>query len=211
MAESSPHTGIGDAMIIAELRAGTILVGGHRVSLFQAMDDDNEPPAAKRIKVTEDLLAPFETYGWKPETSLSVDENWMDLTMLITRSSQLQGGSMACLLVGEENGLLAAATNRALYSKKDSDVHAEVCAVGQAAQAGHATRGCTAYITMPPCKRCLGLLVAAGVKRVVSRILPKDPPIVQAAKTVGLELAATGNLKEQYARIEGLLEKHKRL
>jgi deoxycytidylate deaminase len=44
-------------------------------------------------------LGSFETYGWNPDDALSEDENLMDLVLLVTRTSQLREGGMACLLV----------------------------------------------------------------------------------------------------------------
>merc|ERR1719253_886740 len=113
----------------------------------------------------------------------------MDIVMLITRSSQLRQGSMGCLLVrpaetttfdaaepdpgrNEPFGrIIAAAVNTSLFQPDESDVHAEINAIGQVAQRNSSpkkptsTLGATAYITMPPCKRCFGALHAAGISR----------------------------------------------
>ena len=75
--------------------------------------------------------------------------------------------------------IIGVATNQPLYSELDSDVHAEIGAIGDAARCGNRTDGCTAYITMPPCKNCFGALISAGCKRIVS---PRPPSaIVEAA------------------------------
>lgn len=50
---------------------------------------------------------------------------------------------------------------------KKIDIHAEVDALSYAARQGVAIDGATAYVTRPPCNRCLPALIAAGVTRVV--------------------------------------------
>lgn len=47
------------------------------------------------------------------------------------------------------------------------DIHAEMDAVAHAARRGVTVEGCVAFITRSPCNRCLPLLVAAGVTRIV--------------------------------------------
>ena len=48
------------------------------------------------------------------------------------------------------------------------------------------TLGCTAYITMPPCKRCFGALWAAGIQRIVTS-RPILDPIAGAARRYGIQ------------------------
>lgn len=173
-------------------------------------------------KVTDEpidcqLLDGYELMGWKPSSSLSYDDNVMDLVMLITRSSHCRQGSMACVLtnpisVGVDdvtketiyNSLISVATNRPLFSEKDSDVHAEVAALGLACRTGSKTEGCTAYITMPPCKRCFAALTVAGVSRIVTRLTCPEP-IKNGAQRNKIELVALGNVQEQTARINTLI------
>ena len=83
--------------------------------------------------------------------------------------------------------IIGAATNRPLYSERDSDVHAEIGAIGDAARRGHSTEGCTAYIAMPPCKNCFGALLSAGCRRIVS---PRQPnkTVATAAVAEGVEM-----------------------
>lgn len=45
--------------------------------------------------------------------------------------------------------------------------HAEENAIMHAARVGISLRGCTAYVTWPPCTRCARSLVQAGIHRVV--------------------------------------------
>jgi deoxycytidylate deaminase len=146
----------------------------------------------------QQLLQLFPTYGWKPDTSdLSEDENFMDLVLLVTRSSQLKQGSMACIMVrppttkeeeerteSRSSGrnlidrIISVATNRALFKENESDIHAEIVAIGQVARSNvftpSSSNNATAYITMPPCKRCFAALLTAGISRIVSRYTPSD-------------------------------------
>ena len=167
-------------------------------------------------------LAPFNLYGWQPDPTLSDDENFLDIVLLLTRSSTCKtSGRVACILVdtalmprptanegsksgcaqGGPNGesvakleqrlfscIVGAATNRPLFAPTDSDIHAEISCLGQACNSRHAVRGCTAYITIHPCKRCFAALVAFGVGRIVSRQMPPKQ-IVDCAHGNGIEVA----------------------
>jgi tRNA(Arg) A34 adenosine deaminase TadA len=109
--------------------------------------------------------------------------------------------------------IIAAATNTSLFRRDDSDVHAEINAIGQVAAGRHrhfcairaqressardddnvdedaySTRGATAYITMPPCKRCFGALHACGIKRIVSRVEHPNS-LLLAARDVGIDMS----------------------
>lgn len=156
------------------------------------MESDSSSAAAAPASAV--VLSAFELYGWKPDPTRSRDCNYMDLCMVVTRNSQLKQGSMACILVrpqplsvttsGDEdttttttttnvesiyNDILVVANNLPFYTQRDSEIHAEMACIGQAARRGVSLQGATAYITMPPCKRCLPALWVAGVQRVVSR------------------------------------------
>jgi dCMP deaminase len=158
-----------------------------------------------------EVLRPFRSYGWKSDPTLSVDDNLLDLLLIITRNSTCRDGHMACIITknmetetshGDNSQLLssilAVAINRPFYSLNDSDVHAEVCAIGYCASMGKATQGCTAYITMAPCKRCLAALVVAGIQTLV---YPRKTPLYlkQIAQDHNLRLV-NPNDKEEWAR-----------
>jgi deoxycytidylate deaminase len=155
------------------------------------------------------LLENFEMHGWEPNPELSDDENFMDMVLIVTRSSHCQQGGMACVLVQPgksfyDSAIISVTNNGPLFSESDSDIHAEVAALGHAARTGAITENATAYITMPPCKRCFAALVVSGVKRIVSRLTPPKT-IVEAAKRHQIEMVALDNLKEQMARINILI------
>jgi tRNA(Arg) A34 adenosine deaminase TadA len=130
----------------------------------------------------------FDLFGWFSDQNLSDDENYMNIVYLITRSAKNgQQGHMGSLIVRPSSraidesaqdhsrrifsNILGAATNVALFGTKDvtSDIHAEISALGQACQASRSTTGCTAYITIPPCRRCFAALVAFGIRRILTR------------------------------------------
>lgn len=156
----------------------------------------------------------YELHGWQPDKSLSTDENFMDLCMIITRSSKLKQGSMACILVNEIDdqipkkdscdAIISVANNMPLFSENDSDVHAEIAALGQACRSGIRTQNATAYITMPPCKRCFAALTVAGIRRIVTRY---DPPkkIQETAAKNNIQFSKISNHTEQMARINTLI------
>lgn len=122
------------------------------------------------------ILIPFELHGWKPDPKLTDDENYIDLVLLLTRNSTCRQGHMACLIARsprkDDSGVLgriiAVANNSSVYKEGDSDNHAEINALGEAAKYGRSTLGASAVITMPPCKRCFGALLASGITKVVT-------------------------------------------
>ncbi len=107
------------------------------------------------------------------------------------------------------NRIIAATTNASLFTPRDSDVHAEINAIGQVARRQTAmnstTRGATAYITMPPCKKCFGALYASGISRIVSR---RSHPMIlhNAASKVGIRLVTLtqDQLDSQKVRLDQL-------
>jgi deoxycytidylate deaminase len=163
-----------------------------------------------------EFLQDFELYGWEPDPTLSNDENLLDLCVIVTRSSKLRNGSMACILVqperndGEETlniceKIISIATNRPLFGDDTSDVHAEVAAISEISKRGLGpTEHATAYITMPPCKRCFGALVAAGIRKIVTRL---DPPklIQDGAARNKIELVTFRDHGQQTSRINTLI------
>lgn len=174
------------------------------------------------------FLSQFNLYGWRPDPSLCDDENYMDMVLLITRSSTCAtSGRVGCVLVdtsiiprldiGEEESvdwlerrlfgcIVGAATNSPLFAPTDSDIHAEISCLGQACNSNHAARGCTAYVTIAPCKKCFAALVAFHIGRIVSRQLP--PKLISdCASRNGIQVAElTREMKrKQMARINALI------
>jgi deoxycytidylate deaminase len=223
------------------------------------------------------LLDGIRLYGWKPDPSLSADDNLMDLTLLVTRTSKLKQGSMACLLVRQgydniinnadncghektstnviktttettntdgdgKNGrgsmanataattstftstshkrikdvrtsIISVATNRPLYRANDSDIHAEIAAITDAARCGQSTDQATAFITMPPCKRCLGALVGAGITKIVSRYKFNAQDVrSEACRKFNIEYVDIGKQRSEQCeiRVRTLINNHNR-
>lgn len=161
----------------------------------------------------DSVLTGFQLHGWHPDPQLSEDENYMDLVMLLTRNSKCRQGHMACVIVRPKaaddsslslllDRIVTVANNTSVYKDRDSDNHAEINAISLAAKFGTATNGCTSFITMPPCKRCFGALVAAGISRIVST-RPILEPILSIAKdqkidVVVMDPAASTNRIARY-------------
>ena len=166
-------------------------------------------------------LSDFDVFNWKADPSISYDENVMDLVLLLTRNSGCSQGHMACILVDTptevplqedlskviDESIISAEINRSLYKPKNSDIHAEIAALGRACRLGKKTEGCTAFITMPPCKTCFGALVASGVKRIVTRIRCL-PPVSDTAHAQGIELTHLPDEDARTARINTLIYGH---
>jgi deoxycytidylate deaminase len=154
--------------------------------------------------------------------------------MIVTRNSKLRQGSMCCILVrgdhtavqnqvkngdGEDatkgtattiesiyDDILVVTNNMPFYKPNDSEIHAEIAAIGQASNQGIKVDGATAYITMPPCPRCLPALCVAGIKRIVSRH-PLNDKLQAAATKHGIVYKKIDNQEneERMARINQLV------
>lgn len=141
------------------------------------------------------ILTSFELHGWKPNPDLTDDENFIDLVLLLTRNSKCRQGHMACLIVRSKrendsailDRIVSVANNSSVYKEKDSDNHAEINALGEAAKHGRSTLGACAVVTMPPCKRCFGALLASGISRIVTTKKFLEP-IASVAKRENIEL-----------------------
>lgn len=177
-------------------------------------EESNPAPAA-----LNELLKPFNLFGWRPRSDASLDENYMEMVMLVTRNSICLQGYMACIIVNPRKieqfssvqelerslygAIVGIANNMPLFSELDSDIHAEIGALGKACRLGSATEGCTAYITMPPCKRCFAALLSSGIKRIVSR-RPFAETILPVAEKNGIEIVALVESPEQTAKMHSL-------
>jgi dCMP deaminase len=163
-------------------------------------------------------LEDYPTFGWKPHPELSDDENFIDLALILCRSSILKQGSMACILVRTNNNnkdksdlisqIVSVSTNQSLYKRSHSDVHAEIVALGAAAKEGLSTKGLTAYVTMDPCKNCFAALTVFGVQRIVTR-KPYSELIHRVANERGIELVTVESTEEQKQRIVELVRSFK--
>lgn len=192
-------------------------------SLSVSANSEEEETSHQEPAELNKLLKNFNLYAWRPDIKQSIDENYMEMVLLITRNSRCLQGYMACVLVDPTSvsqssaatieelerqlygAIIGIATNKPLYSEHDSDVHAEIGALGLACRIGNATEGCTAYITMPPCKRCFAAMLVSGVKRIVSR-RPAIATILQLAQQHGVDMVELVETTEQVARIQSLTQ-----
>ncbi len=92
----------------------------------------------------------------------------MRLALVVSRNSICVNGHMGAL-IAKDGKVLVRAINSPLFKPMKSDVHAEVNAIGWCARNGMGTEGATCYVTMPPCRKCLTVLVSAGIKKIVTR------------------------------------------
>lgn len=108
------------------------------------------------------------------------------------------------------NRIIAAANNTHLFSSNESDIHAEINAIGQVAKRQHytatdngiqstssTTLSATAYITMPPCKKCFAALYTCGIQRIVTR-KPYHKHLIETASNVNVGIELVSLSKEQF-------------
>eukprot|EP00200_Dunaliella_tertiolecta_P012684 CAMPEP_0202374310 /NCGR_PEP_ID=MMETSP1127-20130417/5157_1 /ASSEMBLY_ACC=CAM_ASM_000462 /TAXON_ID=3047 /ORGANISM="Dunaliella tertiolecta, Strain CCMP1320" /LENGTH=332 /DNA_ID=CAMNT_0048971445 /DNA_START=1558 /DNA_END=2556 /DNA_ORIENTATION=+ len=135
---------------------------------------------------------PLCTFDWQPLDQLSTEENLLDLAVVLARNSKREGGHMGCVLARPNGDLLALSVNSSLYDpySHKSDVHAEANAVCAAARKGLKLEGAAAYITMPPCRSCFGLLQAAGISRIITRHATMHEDMKEAAARLGISMAS---------------------
>jgi len=74
-------------------------------------------------------------------------------------------GAVIC----DENGAILGRGSNAMERLKDATAHAEILAIGAAAQKLDSWRldGCTLYVTLEPCLMCLGALLNARIGTIV--------------------------------------------
>lgn len=140
----------------------------------------------------------INTFGWRRDERLPPDESFLDLVLAVTRNSQCAGGHMGAAIVSPStHEVIVVGVNSPLFygegsSSRKSDVHAEANCISSCSKVGRKTEGCSIYITMPPCKTCFGLIVAAGIKRIVFRKVCISPEMVETAARVGVEMVSIG-------------------
>jgi len=121
------------------------------------------------------------------------------------KTSDLGAG---CILMSREGRTLATGYNGSMPGAEHCEevghlrldghcirtVHAESNAVADAARRGAAVEGATAYCVLQPCKDCLKLLAAAGIKRVVYATVyegehgqAKQPAYLRLMKDSGMD------------------------
>ena len=108
------------------------------------------------------------------------DQRFLNLAEHISGWSKDPSTKVGCVVVGEDREIRSTGFNgfpRGIADDSDrlSDrdkkypliCHAEENAIMHAARIGLSLKGCTAYVTWPPCTRCARSLIQAGVVEVV--------------------------------------------
>jgi dCMP deaminase len=108
------------------------------------------------------------------------DLRFLQLARMVATWSKDPSTKCGCIIVDEANVIKSQGynglprgidyTHERVNIRPDKyrwTVHAEENAVCNAARVGSALSGCTAYITGPPCDRCMREMLQAGIVRVV--------------------------------------------
>lgn len=107
------------------------------------------------------------------------DRFFIGLAQHMSTASKDPSTKVGCVIVGPDKEVRTSGYNGFPRGIADDDrlnnrdekypiiVHAEENAVAQGARIGVPLKGCTAYITFPPCSKCARLLIQAGVEECV--------------------------------------------
>ena len=108
------------------------------------------------------------------------DVRFVELAMHIANWSKDPSTKVGCVVVGEDREIRSTGFNGFPRGIADDAArledreqkyplicHAEENAIMHAARIGLSLKGCTAYVTWPPCTRCARSLIQAGVVEVV--------------------------------------------
>ena len=126
-------------------------------------------------------LKHYSLQAWHGVTmSTKWDKRFLELAHHISGWSKDPSTKVGCVVVGEDreirstgfNGFprgIADDTERLADREQKYPLicHAEENAIMHAARIGLSLKGCTAYVTWPPCTRCARSLIQAGVIEVV--------------------------------------------
>ena len=108
------------------------------------------------------------------------DLRFLELAKHISDWSKDPSTKVGCIIVGEDREIRSTGFNGFPRGIEDTDerlndreqkypliCHAEENAIMHAARIGVSLKGCTAYVTWPPCNRCSRSLIQAGIKKIV--------------------------------------------
>lgn len=107
------------------------------------------------------------------------DQRWMDMAKLVASWSKDPKTKVGAVIVRDRrivatgyNGFPGRTSDDpTIYENRPEKikrvVHAEANALAAAAMFGHSTHGATCFVTFPVCCKCAGLLIQAGIARVV--------------------------------------------
>ena len=108
------------------------------------------------------------------------DKRFLKLAKHISEWSKDPSTKVGCVVVGPDRDLRSTGFNGLPRGIEDNEerlnnreikypliCHAEENAIMHAARIGISLKGCTAYVTWPPCTRCARSLIQAGVSTIV--------------------------------------------
>lgn len=111
-------------------------------------------------------------------------QHWLAVAQTVAEKSKDPSTQVGAVIVDEENTIVITGHNGmtqgieehpAMWerpTKYDYVLHAELNAVARAARNGRSLRGCTLYVTHYPCNECAKVIVASGIKNVVTGAKP---------------------------------------
>lgn len=110
--------------------------------------------------------------------SKSWDNKMLNLAIAISDSSKDPNVKVGCVMADEDHNIVCSGFNglpRRIadtperLNNRDLKLQMTIHAEANAVVVGGMSRlkGCTAYITRPPCSQCAGLMIQAGIVRVV--------------------------------------------
>eukprot|EP00468_Gymnochlora_sp_CCMP2014_P014310 CAMPEP_0167769616 /NCGR_PEP_ID=MMETSP0110_2-20121227/17413_1 /TAXON_ID=629695 /ORGANISM="Gymnochlora sp., Strain CCMP2014" /LENGTH=238 /DNA_ID=CAMNT_0007658603 /DNA_START=179 /DNA_END=895 /DNA_ORIENTATION=- len=137
----------------------------------------------------------LKVWKWRADSSVSADENFIRLALVVARNSICEQGSMGAVIV-KDGQVVSKGVNSSLFDEFSSDIHAEVNALGSCSRRGISTQDATCYVTMPPCRKCFTCIVASGITRIVSRKY-FVPSIQNAAKARNIKLECIEDSSER--------------
>ena len=124
------------------------------------------------------MTPPLDNLGMPPTESdihwMSLALTWAEKALYITTPNPRVG----CVIVSAQGVLLGAG-----HTQPAGQAHAEIMALEDAKQQGHAVAGATAYVTLEPCSHqghtgpCCDALIQAGLARVVVAVQDPNPQV----------------------------------
>ena len=124
---------------------------------------------------------------WQRAKEALWDGRWLQMAALVASFSKDPSRQVGCVVVDPDRRVRGMGYNGFPAGIADTEarlthrpikhklvVHAEANAVATACLHGVSFRGCTLYVTAPPCSQCAGLLIQAGIIRVVWRGTLRD-------------------------------------
>ena len=125
---------------------------------FRDVKLNHDPNEKVKLEILRDLFSRLKKNGLLSDEALSAGEPDDIISVLTSKSSKTSTKKWSGGLIG------ASILDLIEYGRV---VHAEMCAICDAARIGRILKGATLYCTTFPCHNCTKHVLAAGIKRVV--------------------------------------------